>query len=218
MSSSRTREDWKACIEPHLSTSLSGVSDALTRTDAVQEWLRDASTEAAEGLGGVSGMQGEMQGHVHMMNALEDRFPELLAAVDELTDGCGEVDLHWRPMNPSFSQVKISFDRGFSVKLFVRLTALTPEAAHSALETVADALPEGDPFPNRPNTVTGLVAHDGLCLGVRVREHLAEGGQGRYRTVTLLPTAHNAIENLSMDDAARCLCQLLAPSNSSSVT
>ena len=216
MASAPSKEDWKARIEPHLSTSLRDVSDALTRTDVVQTWLHDASMEAAEGLGSVSGMQGEMQGYMRMMNALEDRFPELLAAVDELTDGCGTVDLHWRPMNPNFSRVKVTFDRDFSVKLFVRLAALTPEAVRSALDTVAEALPEGDPFPSRPNAVTGLVAHDGSCLGVRVREHLAEDGQGRYRTVTLLPEDRDDIENLSLDDAARRLRQLLAPSDPSS--
>jgi len=211
-----TKADWKAHIEPYLSTSLREVSDTITRTDVVQAWLHDASMEAAEGLGGVSGMQGEMQGYMHMMDALEDRFPELLAAVDELTDGCGEVDLHWRPMNPNFSRVKVTFDCDFTVKLFVRLEDLTPEAARSALHTVADALPDGDPFPNRPNTVTGLVAHDGSCLGVRIRDHLGEEGQGRYRTVTLLSEDRDDIENQSMDDAAHRLRQLLAPSDASS--
>lgn len=216
MASPRSKKDWKALIEPHLSTSLREVSDAITRNDVVQDWLHEASMEAAEGLRDASGMQGEMQGYMRMMNALEDRFPELLAAVDELTEGCGSVDLHWRPMNPNFSRVKITFDRGFTVKLFVRLDAPTPEAAHSAIGTVTDALPKGDPFPNRPNTVTGLVAHDGSCLGVRVREHLGEEGQGRYRTVTLLPEDRDDIENLSTDDAARQLLQLLAPSDTSS--
>jgi hypothetical protein len=211
-----TKEDWKARIQPYLSTSLREVSDAITRTEVVQNWLHDASMEAAEGLGGVSGMQGEMQGYMRMMNALEDRFPELLVAVDELTEGCGQVDLHWRPMNPNFSRVKVTFDRDFTVKLFVRLDTPTLEAARTALHTVADALPEGDPFPNRPNTVTGLVAYDGSCLGVRVREHLGDEGQGRYRTVTLLPEDRDDIENLSEDEAARKLRQLLAPSDASS--
>ena len=212
----RSKEDWKARIEPHLSTSLRDVSDAITRIDPMQTWLHDASMEAAEGLGNVSGMQGEMQGYMRMMNALEDRFPELLAAVDELTGGCGTVDLHWRPMNPNFSRVQVTADRDFTVELFVRLSEPTPEAARSAIDTVMDALPEGAPFPNRPNIVTGLVVHAGSCLGVRIREHLAEEGPGRGRTVTLLPDDRDPIENLSFEEAARHLCQLLAPSDSSS--
>ncbi len=218
MPPSRSKEDWKARIEPHLSTSLRDVSDAITRTDEVQKWLHDASMEAAEGLGDVSGVQGEMQGYLRMMTALEDRFPELLAAVDELTCGCGTVDLHWRPMNPNFSRVQVTVDRDFTAKLFVRLGEPTPEAARSAIDKVTDALPKGDPFPNRPNTVTGLVAHDDSCLGVRIREHLAEEGQGRYHTVTLLPDDRDAIEKLSLEDAARRLHQLLAPSDASSET
>lgn len=217
MPSPHSKEDWKAHIAPHLSDSLRTVSDRITQIPLVQEWLREASMEAAEGLGSASGMQGEMQGYLRMLNALEDRFPGLLAAVNELTDGCGEVDLHWRPMNPNFSRVQVTFDRDFTVKLFTRLTALTPEAARTTLNTVAEALPEGDPFPNRPNTVTGLVAYDGVCLGLRVHEHLAEDGRGRYRTVTLLPDAADSIENLSEAEAPDRLLHVLAPADSSSV-
>ncbi len=216
MASPRSKADWKARIEPHLSTSLRNVSDALTRTNAVQDWLHDASMEAAEGLGDVSGMQGNMQGYMRMMNALEDRFPELLEAVDELTEGCGQVDLHWRPMNPNFSRVEVTFDRDFTVELFVRMAEATSGAARSTVETVAEALPEGSPFPNRPNTVTGLTAHDGSCMGVRVQERLGEGQQGRYRTVTLLPEDRDDIENLTMAEAADRLLQVLASPDSSS--
>ena len=216
MPSPYSKEDWKARIEPHLSTSLRAVSDDITRTNVVQEWLHDASMEAAEGLGQVSGMQGSMQGYMRMMNALEDRFPELLAAVEDLTGGCGHVDLHWRPTNPNFSRVEVAFDRDFSVDLFVRLEALTTEAARSMIDTVAEALPDGSPFPNRPNTATGLVGYDGSCLGVRVREHLGNDSQGRYRTVSLLPESRDAIENLSVQNAAPRLLQLLAPADSSS--
>ena len=216
MPSPYSKEDWKARIEPHLSTSLRAVSDDITRTNVVQEWLHDASMEAAEGLGQVSGMQGSMQGYMRMMNALEDRFPELLAAVEDLTGGCGHVDLHWRPTNPNFSRVEVAFDRDFSVDLFVRLEALTTEAARSMIDTVAEALPDGSPFPNRPNTATGLVGYDGSCLGVRVREHLADDGQGRYRTVTLLPKDEDDVNLRSLQDAARRLSQVLAPADSSS--
>ncbi|MFB6099607.1 MAG: hypothetical protein ABEK84_10950 [Salinibacter sp.] len=216
MAPPRSVEDWKALIAPHLSTSLRDVSDALTRTDAVQNWLHDASMEAAEGLGRVTGMQGKMQGYMRMMDALEDRFPNLLAAVDELTEGCGTVDLHWRPMNPNFSRVQVTFDRDFTAKLFVRLDDLTPASAQSVLDTVSDALPQGAPFPNRPNTVTGLVAYDGACLGVRVREQLSEDGKGRYRTVTLLPASEDPLEHLSVQEAAERLRQLLASADAES--
>ncbi|MFB6271750.1 MAG: hypothetical protein ABEL51_02525 [Salinibacter sp.] len=209
-----TKKDWKARIQPHLSRSLRAVSDTITRTEAVQQWLHDASLEAAEGLGGVSGMQGEMQGYMRMLNALEDRFPNLLDAVNELTEGCGTVDLHWRPMNPNFSRVQVTFERDFTVKLFVRLDALSPETARSAIETVGEALPEGKPFPNRPNTVTGIVAHDGACLGVRAREHFGDEERSSYRTVTLLPENRSPVENLSVRDAAVRLRQLLAADES----
>jgi hypothetical protein len=217
MSSPHSVEDWKARIEPHLSTSLQEASDAIMRTDRVQTWLRKASTEAAEGLGPGSGMQGEMQGYIQLKNALKDQFPALLDAVDELTEGCGEVDLDWRPLNPTQSHVQVTFDREFTVQLFVRLTDPTSESTRGAIQTVAHALPEGTPFPNRPNTVTGLVGHDESCVGVRVREHLGEDRQRRYRTVTLLPDTRDDLDKLSEQEAANRLRQLFAPTDSSSV-
>lgn len=186
------------------------------QTDQVQKWLRGASTDAAERLGPGAGMQAEMQGYIQMKNALEDQFPALVDAVGELTEGCGEVDLDWRPLNPTQSRVEVAFDREFTVHLFTRLTDLAPESVRGAVQTVAEALPEGTPFPNRPNTVTGLVGHDGACVGVRVREHLGEDRQRRYRTVTLLPDTRDDLENLSTQEAADRLRQLFAPTDSSS--
>jgi hypothetical protein len=206
---SLTKDDWKDRIRPHLSTSLQTVSERITQTEAVQSWLHEASMAAAEGLGQMSGMQGEMMGYMRMMNDLEDALPELLAAVNELTDGVGEVDLHWRPLQPNFSRLYVSFDRDYTVTLFVRLDECTPEAARSALDAVTAALPAGDPFPNRPNEGTGLVARDGHAVGVRVKEHLREDGAGTTRSVTLLPPAQQPQENLSTADAARALLQLL---------
>jgi hypothetical protein len=198
-----TTDEWKARIEPHLATSLQAASDAITQTEAAQSWLQRASMEAAEGLGRMSGVQGEMQGYMNMMADLEDSLPNLLTAVEEITDGCGGVDLHWRPLQPNFSRLYVSFDRDFTVKVFSRLSDCSEEAARAALSTVADALPGGAPFPNRPNTVTGLVAHDGRGLGVRVQEHLREEGDGTTRSVTLLPRDQSPREQLSWTEAVR---------------
>jgi len=218
MPTSRSKADWKSLLAPLLPTSVEAASDRLMRTDTIQQWLRRASADAAEGLRQQPGMQGEMHGYNQLKADFEDRFPALLAAVKEITEGCGTIDLDWTPMNPTLSRVRVRFDREFTVDLFVRLEAPTPDAARDALHTVADALPEGTPFPNRPNTVTGLVAHDGTCLGVRVREHLGDDRQGRYRTVTLLPEGRDAIENLSVRDAISRLLQAVAPADSSSAS
>lgn len=211
-----SKEDWKAQLGPLLSTSLQSVSERITRTEEVQEWLRRASANAAEHLETRPGRQGEMDGYLQMKNALKDRFPELCAAIGELTGGCGQVDLDWTPMNPSLSRVEVTFDYDFSIDLFLQLGAPTREAARKAIHTVADALPSGPPFPNRPNAVTGLVAYDGSCLGIRVREHLQDDRQGQYRTVTLLSERNDPVENLSVTNAADRLLQALVPPDSSS--
>lgn len=207
--SSLTKEEWKARIEPHLSTSLQTVSEQITQTETVQTWLQEASMTAAEGLGQMQGMQGEMMGYMRMMDELEAALPTLIDAVNEVTEGCGDVDLHWRPLQPNFSRLYISFDRDYTVKLFVRLDACTDEAIHAVLNTIVDALPKGQPFPNRPNTITGLVARNGQSIGVRVKEHLREGGTGTTRSVTLLPNDQQPQEDLSRADAVRQLHQAL---------
>lgn len=215
MSTAPSKKDWIERIVPHLSTSLRSASDEITRTEAVQEWLHDASMEAAAGLGDVSGVQGQMQGYMRMMDRLEEQFPALLDAVDDLTDGYGRVDLHWRPMNPNFSRLYIAFDQEYTVTLFTRLAEPTIDAAQAAVQTVADALPEGSPFPNRPNTVTGLVAFEGRGLGVQVSERLSDNHEHLYRTVTLRPEEREALDKLSPEEAMERLLNVLAPTGSS---
>lgn len=203
--STPTKDNWKARIAPHLSTSLQTVSERITQTEAVQNWLRTASMKAAEGLGQTSGLQGEMQGYMRMMEELEAELPELLDAVEELTNGYGRLDLHWRPLQPNFSRLYVDFDLDYEVKLFIRLRECTSDAAHSAIATVTKALPEGDPFPNRPNVATGLVVRNKQGIGVRVKRHLRGDRSGIYRTVTLLPSDDAPIENIDASTATRRL-------------
>jgi hypothetical protein len=203
-----TVEDWTARIKPHLSVSLQTVSEKITNAPPVQAWLRRASTQAAEALGPSSGLQGPMQGYMQLTDDLETAFPNLVTAVRALTHGCGRLDLDWRPLNPTLSRLYIAFDRDLTVTVFCSLSDCTPEAARSVLDTVAAALPEGEPFPNRPNTATGLVARGDTALGVRVKAH-ADPERGRYRTVTLLPKERSPLENLTPRDAERALLQLL---------
>lgn len=210
MSSPQSKRDWKSLIEPYLSVSLREASDAITRTKPVQTWLQRAATEAAQGLGNVSGVQGQLEGYSQMMNALEDDLPELLDAVSELTEGCATLNLHWRPTNPNFSRLYIDFEQDISVSVYVELSNPSPEQARKAIETVADALPEGAPFPNRPNTVTGMVGLDDVCVGVRVSERLGDDNESTYRFVTLLPSNRNDIENLTPDSAPDPLLRVLS--------
>lgn len=217
MPPSRTKEDWKALLGPLLSTSIQAVNERLMQTDEIQKWLRSASTEAAEGMNRQPDMRGEMRGYTQLKTAFEKRFPELLAAVDELTEGCGTIDVDWTPMNPALSSVEVRFDRDLTIDLFTQLDVPTPEAARSVLDTVVAALPEGTPFPNRPNSVTGLVAYNASCMGVRVREHLGDDRHGQYRTVTLLPHDRDAVKQVSVENAPSHLLQELAPADSSSV-
>jgi len=204
-----TTDEWKEHIAPHLSPSLERAGEVIMQTQAVQSWLRRAAAEAAEGLGRGSGLKAEMQGYARMKADLEEHLPNLVAAVEALTEGCGTLDLDWQPHQPNRSRLYVSFDRDYSVQLFCRLADCTSEAAREALSTVADALPDGEPFPNRPNEVTGLVARHGTGVGVRVREHRRPDGAGTTRRATLLPPSRNDRESLSRAEASRQLRQLL---------
>jgi hypothetical protein len=206
--STLSKEDWKTRLAPHLSTSLQTVSDKIMQTEAVQSWLKRASTEAVEDIGPTSGMQGEVQGYMRMMDALNEELPNLVAAIDELTDGCGQLDLDWRPLQPNLSRLYVDFNRDYSVSVFERLNDCTMDSTRTAVATVEGALPEGDPFPNRPNSVTGLIAHEGRAIGTRIKEHLSENRQ-TYRSVTLLPPDDAPIQNLSLTEAAQHLVRSL---------
>lgn len=206
---SLTKEDWKARIQPALSESLEAANEVIMQTEVVQSWLRTASMEAAESLGQQRGRQGEMQGYGHMMDALEEELPSLVRAVEELTEGFGTLDVEWRPMQPTLSSLYVSFDCSYTVTLFCRLPDCTDEAARSAIATVVEALPEGQPFPKRPNEVTGVLAREGRGVGVRVKEHLREDGSGTAQSVALLPPDEQPTDNLSGPEVVHRLLRLL---------
>lgn len=203
----RTKDDWKARIMPALDDSLEAASRAMTNAPSVQDWLHTASFESAMGLEMQADMEAAAMAYGAMLDDLHDTFAPLVAAVRELTGGCGRLDLHWRPLAPQFSTLRITFGTDYPVQVFYRIeaAAVTPEAARAALRRVTAALPKGDPFPNRPNEATGMLAHDASCLGVRVLERQAE--RGRRRTVTLLPKQHEPVERLSEDEAIRGIVQ-----------
>lgn len=144
-----------------------------------------------------------------MMDALKRDLPNLVAAIDELTDGHGHLELHWRPLQPNFSRLYVEFDVDYSVDLCVRLSACTASAAQTTLATIADALPDGSPFPGRPHRRTGFVVHEGRGLGVRVYEHLQRDQSTTYQSITVLSPGGNAMENLSRADALEPLLQSL---------
>lgn len=204
-----TEQDWKDRIASHLYTSLDAASEVITRSEAVQTWLQHATTEAAQELRNVSGMQGQMRGYAQMMDALETELPNLVAAVDDLTDGYGHLDLHWRPLQPNFSRLYVEFDVDYSVDLCVRLSACTPSAAQDTLAAIADALPDGTPFPGRPNRSTGFVVREGRGLGVRVNEHLHRDQSATYQSITLLSPSGDTTETLSRSDVLEPLLQSL---------
>lgn len=206
---SLTKDEWKDRLQTPLSESLETANDTIMQTKEVQSWLRSTSMEAAEALGQQRGRQGEMQGYAHMMEALEAELPSLLEAIDELTEGCGTIDLEWRPMQPTSSRLYVSFDRPYTVDLFYRLADCTEEATQAAVAAVVKALPEGKPFPNRPNEVTGLVAHGGRGIGVRVKEHVRDDGSGTAKSVSLLPPNQESTKALSGPEVVRRLQQLL---------
>ncbi|NBC18737.1 MAG: hypothetical protein GVY18_15645 [Bacteroidetes bacterium] len=202
-----TTADWKARLAPALDESVEAASRVMTNAPDVQSWLHTASFESAMGLEMQSDLQAAAMAYGAMLDDLHDTFGPLVEAVRELTDGCGTLDLHWRPLSPQFSTLRIAFGTDYDVRVFHRIEAdlVTPEVARTALQHVARALPKGDPFPNRPNEATGMLSHDRHCLGVRVREHAADGG--RRRTVTLLPPQHEPLERLSEAEAARAIAQ-----------
>jgi hypothetical protein len=205
-----TKEDWKERIEPHLSTSLREVSETITSAQPIQQWLHEASFEAAQGLADVQGMQAEAMGYMHMIDDLDDTFPELVAAVEELTDGYGSIDLDWRPLTPNFSRLYVDFDWEADVSVFTRLDGRARSDALKALDVVAGALPDSDPFPNRPNTATGVVAHDGRAIAVTASRHLGQSEGDTYVRFTLLPQDGQPLEDVDASKAAQGLVQFFA--------
>lgn len=201
---SPTKDEWLDRLHPLLHTSLDEVSERITSHPSVQSWLHDASYEAAQGLGGMPNMQAEAQAYGQMLDGLEEHFPALVEAVDALTQGCGQLDLHWRPLEPNYSRIYLRFERAFEIDLCYPLASITREDLTSAVRAVREALPKSTPFPNRPNEVTGLVIHDGVDVGVRYTDRVGDDGQ-RWRRVTLLAEDREPLNDLTENDAVEAL-------------
>ncbi len=202
-----TTADWKERIAPLLSSSMREVSDHITSSQPVQQWLHEASFEAAQGLADMQGMQAEAQGYMRMMDDLDDTFPNLVRAVEELTDGSAEIDLDWRPLTPNFSRLYLNFDWDADVSVFCRLEERTPTTAREVLDTIAESLPQSDPFPNRPHNTTGVVAHDGRTIAVRITAHRGDQESPTVRRYHLLPKDGSPLEDVDRDRAVQGLLQ-----------
>ena len=199
-STSPTKAQWKSQLAPLLSVSLREAGECITQAPSVQKWLHTASFEAAEGLGQMDATQAEAEGYWRMMEGLKQRFPELVAAVEELTDGCASLDIHWRPLAPNFTRLYLRTTGDRDCDLVVRLPETTAPAVRTVLQAIVRALPDGTPFPNRPHEATGMVVYNGHCLTVRVREHRGKEGTGSRHTVVLFQGDASS-DPLSMDAA-----------------
>ncbi len=200
--------EWMDRIRPHLSQSMQDVSDAITNAAPIQSWIHEASFKAVEGMGQMHAMQAEAMGHMRMLNDLHDTFPNLAEAVDDLTSGYGSLDIHWRPLTPNFSRIRVTFDRSYDVDAFDELDGHAPSDTQAMLESLAETLPKGAPFQNRPHEVTALVVCRDVPLGVRIREHLID--DARTRTITLLPDNAKPAEDLPWTVAHRAMADFFA--------
>lgn len=189
---------------------LAEASERVTAHPAVQKWLREAGFEAARGLRGGDAMA-QAQAHGRMTRDLKEQFPALVKAVEEATGGCGELALQWRPLQPNYSKVSLSFfDGEFDPDVFCALRSPALSAAKRALRIVREALPEGEPFAGRPNEAAGVLEHGGRCLGVRYRERAA-GEDERRRSVALVPAPDDETDEHTEAEAARGVVAYFAP-------
>ena len=201
---------WKERLAPAFTRSMRAVHEKITSQRSVQQWLQQASFQAAQNLTAANHFQAEAQAHARLLADLADTFPALVEAVHELTDGCGQLDLHWRPLNPNYSRVEVRFGRDFEIDVFYRCEAMDEANLQAALRCVKSVLPDSEPFPGRPQTATGLVAYAGRVAGFRWVRRLNDKRK-TWVTGTVLPPNADAIENIRPSSALQVLRQVLVP-------
>lgn len=180
----RSRAEWVALLEGALEKPLREVHALLTQDAALQSWLQQAAFAAAMTLSTADDPTGWAACYDRLQQELERTFPELVAAVHEVTEGCGHLRLIWRDDAPQLSTVVIDFGRDYTVDLFLRLPAATLSALEQVFNRIAAWLPPDVPYPRRPHTLTALVAYQGRCPALRLLEHSTS--EGLKRTVQLL--------------------------------
>ena len=206
-----SKDQWKQRIRPLLERSLQQVQKAITNERHVQSWIRSASFEAAMSIQNPADVQAEANAYRHLLDDLNDTFPELVEAVGELTGGCGTLDVNWRPLSPEYTSLYIDFGTDYKVDVFCKLKAAAPEEAQRALDLLARALPPSEPFPKRPNKAAGLLSLDDQCLGARLFERHPGDGKPR-RSVTLQLARQEPVRDLTPAEAPAQIIDLLTPS------
>ena len=206
-----SKDEWQQHIKPLLERSLRQVQRAITNERHVQSWIRTASFEAAMGIRNPADVQAEANAYRHLLDDLNDTFPELVEAVGELTDGCGTLDVNWRPLSPEYTSLYINFGADYKVNIFCKLRAAVPKEARRALDLLARALPPSEPFPKRPNKAAGLLSLDNRCLGVRLFER-HPGDEKPHRSVTLQLDRQEPVRDLTPAEAPAQIIDLLTPS------
>ena len=212
---SPSRTDWDERLAS-ASTSTDGlrivdVEEAetrITRHPYLQRWLRDASLEAGAEVRSTDAMA-QSRAHGRMQRKLKAQFPALVEAIQATTEGCGTLMLYWRPLSPGYSQLQITFPGEDDPDVFCALQTPALSTARRALEAIAETLPAGRPFPNRPNIASGVLSYEGRCLGVRYLAHLREDDT-TDRGVVLLP-GDEATEEHPVAAAARGIVAYFAP-------
>ena len=106
---------WKERLGPALERSVDRAEETITRTPDVQAWVRTASYRAAMSVGYQGDIESAAAAYGYMLDDLRERFPSLVAAVHDLTAGCARLDLHWRPLSPQYSRVRLDFGTDFGV-------------------------------------------------------------------------------------------------------
>ncbi len=190
-----SKDEWIERLRGPLQRSMRRTSDRMTNHPAVQEWLRNASLEAAVEVGNLSDTEASARAYSFMREQLAEKFPSLLDAIHKLTHGHGTVDINWRPLAPQFSSLFLTFPPHDSIDISVPLETVNPDAISAATDRMIEALPKGLPFPKHPHTVDAMLTSSRIAVHARVEDR-NEGGQRRVRNFMLPENGRKKAERL----------------------
>ncbi|SHK05620.1 hypothetical protein [Rhodothermus profundi] len=182
----RTVDDWLALLQPMLWQPVRQWQERINADPDLQQWLQEAAYRAAMEVASASAPDTLSAAYQGLQDELIVRFAELAEAVARLTQGCGRLRINWQPDAPHYSTVEIDFGRDYCIDLFIPLPDSSLDALQQALTHLRHQLPADPPYPRRPHQVTAILAYQGRCPALRLRDHLTPAGR-QLTAIVLLP-------------------------------
>jgi hypothetical protein len=187
-------------------STVAAAEEAMTSQPDVQAWLRQRALDAAMRMSQEADMAAGMQALADLTYEAQERYPGLQQLIQHETGGHAKLGVHFDPLNPDHSGLRIDFGKGRRFDAFRRLDELSTSAGRALFADGMQLLPGSDPFPGHAHQVRIAVLHGERLLPAVIERRMPRG-HGAATTVSLHPPEYETVPDLSIENASQAVLQ-----------